>query len=161
MSLLWIWNVGGISWLRTPTLLGSVPADRGVAIMVTMPSEAAVDYSLVQHLVEHGMDCMRINCAHDDDGAWARMIEHLRRAELATGRACRVLMDLAGPKLRTGPLEPGPCVVKVRPRRDVFGRVTHPRADLALFAGDTAQTADSRRRQPRAPGSVSEDAHGR
>ena len=62
------------------------PADRGVAIMVTMPSEAAVDYSLVQHLVEHGMDCMRINCAHDDDGAWARMIEHLRRAELATGR---------------------------------------------------------------------------
>ena len=71
---------------HTHSLLGSVPADRGVAIMVTMPSEAAVDYSLVQHLVEHGMDCMRINCAHDDDGAWARMIEHLRRAELATGR---------------------------------------------------------------------------
>ena len=111
---------------HTHSLLGSVPADRGVAIMVTMPSEAAVDYSLVQHLVEHGMDCMRINCAHDDDGAWARMIEHLRRAELATGRTCRVLMDLAGPKLRTGPLEPGPCVVKVRPTRDVFGRVTHP-----------------------------------
>ena len=109
--------------MRTPhALLGSVPADRGVAIMVTMPSEAAVDYSLVQHLAEHGMDCMRINCAHDDEAAWARMIEHLRRAELATGRACRVLMDLAGPKLRTGPLEPGPCVVKVGPTRDVFGR---------------------------------------
>ena len=35
-------------------------------------------------------------------------------------------MDLAGPKLRTGPLRPGPCVVKVRPTRDVFGRVTQP-----------------------------------
>ena len=71
---------------HTHALLGSVPADRGVAIMVTMPSEAAIDYSLVQHLLEHGMDCMRINCAHDDEAAWARMIEHLRRAEQATGR---------------------------------------------------------------------------
>ena len=94
--------------------------------MVTMPSEAADDYTLVQHLVEHGMDCMRINCAHDDEAAWGRMIEHLRRAEQATGRKCRVLMDLAGPKLRTGPLEPGPAVVKVRPTRDAFGRVTRP-----------------------------------
>ena len=111
---------------HTRALLGAVPPERGVAIMVTMPSEAADDYSLVQHLVEHGMDCMRINCAHDDEAAWARMIDHLRRAELATGRKCRVLMDLAGPKLRTGPLEPGPAVVKVRPTRDAFGRVTQP-----------------------------------
>jgi len=32
-------------------------------------------------------------------------------------------MDLAGPKLRTGPIEPGPLVIKVQPARDVFGRV--------------------------------------
>lgn len=116
-------------WLlnaHTQALLGSVPADRGVAIMVTMPSEAADDYSLVQHLLEHGMDCARINCAHDDEASWGRMIEHLRRAEQTTGRSCRVLMDLAGPKLRTGPLEPGPRVVKVRPTRDAVGRVTRP-----------------------------------
>jgi pyruvate kinase len=111
---------------HTEVLLGSVPADRGVAIMVTMPSEAADDYSIVQHLLEHGMDCMRINCAHDDAAAWGRMFEHLRRAEHATGRKCRVLMDLAGPKVRTGPLEPGPRVVKVKPTRDAFGRVTCP-----------------------------------
>jgi pyruvate kinase len=35
-------------------------------------------------------------------------------------------MDLAGPKLRTGPLTPGPAVVKIRPHRDVFGVVTAP-----------------------------------
>jgi pyruvate kinase len=69
---------------------------------------------------------MRINCAHDDEVAWQRMLDHLRRAERATGRQCRVLMDLAGPKLRTGPLEPGPPVVKVKPARDAFGRVTRP-----------------------------------
>jgi pyruvate kinase len=111
---------------HTEVLLGSVPADRGVAIMVTMPSEAANDYTIVHHLLEHGMDCMRVNCAHDDAAAWGRMFEHLRRAEQATGRKCRVLMDLAGPKLRTGPLEPGPRVVKVRPTRDAFGHVTRP-----------------------------------
>jgi len=111
---------------HTEALLGKFPPDRGVAIMVTMPSQAADDYTIVHHLIEHGMDCMRINCAHDDDVRWARMIAHLRRAEEATGRRCRVLMDLAGPKLRTGPLEPGPAVVKIKPVRDPFGRVTRP-----------------------------------
>jgi pyruvate kinase len=35
-------------------------------------------------------------------------------------------MDVAGPKLRTGPVEPGPAVVKYRPKRDAFGRVEKP-----------------------------------
>jgi pyruvate kinase len=71
--------------------------------MVTMPSEAADSPSLIQQLLANGMDCMRINCAHDDAPVWKRMIEHLRQAEQTLGRRCRVLMDLAGPKLRTGP----------------------------------------------------------
>jgi pyruvate kinase len=94
--------------------------------MVTMPSEAAENYLLVQNLLQQGMDCMRINCAHDDAAAWLRMIEHLRRAERSLGRPCRIVIDLAGPKLRTGPLEPGPSVVRIRPRRDVYGRVSSP-----------------------------------
>lgn len=106
------------------SLLGPAPAHRSVRIMVTMPSEAADDYTLVHDLVKAGMNCMRINCAHDDRDSWSRMIEHLRRASEALGRPCQVAMDLAGPKLRTGPLRPGPAVVKIRPDRDVFGRVT-------------------------------------
>ena len=94
--------------------------------MVTMPSEAADDYLLIHNLLQQGMDCMRINCAHDDPTAWLRMIGHLRRAEIALERRCRVVMDLAGPKLRTGPLEPGPAVAKIRPLRDDYGRVTAP-----------------------------------
>ena len=109
---------------HTEALLGPIPSDRGTAIMVTMPSEAAEDYSLVHRLVERGMNCMRVNCAHDDEAAWGRMVDHLRHAEKATGRKCRILMDLAGPKLRTGPLEPGPAVVKVKPDRNLLGSVT-------------------------------------
>jgi hypothetical protein len=37
---------------------------RTVRVMVTMPTEAATDYELVRDLALHGMDCMRINCAH-------------------------------------------------------------------------------------------------
>lgn len=111
---------------HTERLLGPVPSERGVRIMVTMPSEAAEDYVLVSDLLQQGMNCMRINCAHDETSVWLRMIEQLRRAERSLGRSCRVVMDLAGPKLRTGPLEPGPAVVRIRPQRDVCGRVTTP-----------------------------------
>ena len=78
--------------------------DGNVRIMVTMPSEAASDYGLIRDLVRNGMDCMRINCAHDDEDAWAGMVENLRRAERELSKECRVLMDVPGPKLRTGPI---------------------------------------------------------
>jgi pyruvate kinase len=111
---------------HTDALLGVAQLGHGVRIMVTMPSEAGHDYTLVYNLLKQGMDCMRINCAHDDPTTWLRMIEHLRRAEQSLGHSCQVVMDLAGPKLRTGPLEPGPAVIVVHPRRDVFGRITSP-----------------------------------
>ncbi|HYB74903.1 MAG TPA: pyruvate kinase [Candidatus Sulfotelmatobacter sp.] len=111
---------------HTEALLGSNPPGRTVRIMVTMPTEAAEDGALVRELVARGMDVMRINCAHDDVEAWAAMVHHLQRARRKVRRNCRVLMDLGGPKLRTGPMEPGPRVLRWRPRRDVCGRVTTP-----------------------------------
>ena len=111
---------------HTDALLGPSPQERGVRIMVTMPGEASADYPLVRDLLAAGMDCMRINCAHDDASAWERMIHHLERAKRELKRECRVAMDLAGPKLRTGPIEPGPTVLKVKPHRDDHGRVTTP-----------------------------------
>ena len=106
--------------------LGAAPTTRNVRIMVTMPSEAATSYELVRDLLRQGMDCMRINCAHDNEAAWAQMIDHLRQAELELGKTCRVSMDLAGPKLRTQGLPPGPAVLRVKPMRDVSGQVLAP-----------------------------------
>ncbi len=70
------------------------------AIMATLPSEAASDAALVERLLRSGMDCARINCAHDDADAWARMIANIRRAETRLDRRCRIFMDIAGPKCR-------------------------------------------------------------
>jgi pyruvate kinase len=46
--------------------------------MVTIASDAAHDYSLVRDLLAGGMDCMRINCAHDGPAEWESMIGHLK-----------------------------------------------------------------------------------
>jgi pyruvate kinase len=109
---------------NTVALLGPKVTGRDVRIMVTMPSEAAHDYSLIRDLVAGGMDCMRINCAHDQEEAWARMVENLRRAKAELGKPCYVLMDVPGPKLRTGPTQRLPGVIKWSPRRDRLGNVT-------------------------------------
>ncbi len=90
---------------HTEALLGPPPAHRGVRIMVTMPGDAAQDYPFVRALLAEGMNCVRINCAHDTPEAWAGMIANLRRAQQELGVACEILMDLAGPKLRTGPID--------------------------------------------------------
>ena len=104
-------------------LFGQAPDNRAVRIMVTMPSEAADDPALIEQMLLAGMNCQRINCAHDDPEAWRRMIDHLRTAADRLNTPCQVVIDLAGPKVRTGPLAPGPSVLRVKPRRDALGRV--------------------------------------
>ena len=119
------------------TLFGAAPAERAVRIMVTMPSEAAHDEALVAALMAAGMDIARINCAHDGATEWVAMAESVRRAARAAGRPVRVLMDLGGPKLRTGPIAAEPAVLKLRPERDARGAVTAP-CRLGLRAIGTA-----------------------
>ncbi len=122
-------------------LLGPVPTGRGVRIMVTMPSEAAKSYELVKGLVDAGMDVMRVNCAHDSELEWERMIAHMRHANQDSGKHCKVEMDLAGPKLRTGPIRRGHHVVRWRVERDTRGTVITP-ARIALLVGQGVKHAD-------------------
>lgn len=111
---------------NTVQLLGSRPRNRRVRILVTMPETAANDYMMIHKLVEGGMDCIRINCARGGPDNWARIIEQKHYAESVMKRNCRVLMDLRGPKMRTGPIQAAPAVLKIRPRRDAYGKVIRP-----------------------------------
>ena len=83
---------------HTDALLGPPPRERTVRIMVTMPGEAGADYALVRDLLAAGMDCMRINCAHDGAATWERMIHHLGKAKRELKRDCQHRMDIAGPE---------------------------------------------------------------
>lgn len=123
-------------------VFGRAPSARTVRIMVTLPSGAATDAALVEALLAGGMNCARINCAYDDCAAWDAMIANLRRAEQVTGHSCRVLMDLAGQKIRTGPIEAPPPLMRLKPSRDRFGVVTDP-AIVPLLADDGRISAPS------------------
>jgi len=124
-------------------LFGPKEGGRSVRMMATMPSEAATQYSLVRDLVAAGMDCMRINCAHDSEPAWLAMIENLRKAERELGRKCKVLMDIGGPRLRTGKLERGPQVMRLKPGRDAFGRVVSPARVILAAEGSVKEHVDA------------------
>lgn len=113
-------------------LLGEANSGRDVRIMVTMPTEAASDVALVAEMLRNGMDCIRINCAHDTPAVWAAIIANVRQAGQALGRSCKVSMDLAGPKLRTAHIPPGPAVLKIKPKRDEWGRLVAPARLLLL-----------------------------
>ncbi len=112
--------------MNTIRLLGDYPEARRVHIIVTMSAAAADDYLMVHELLKSGMNCMRINCAHDDSETWSKMIATLRSAERATGLSCQVLMDLGGPKLRLGPMKTRPAIIKIRPDRKSNGKLRRP-----------------------------------
>ncbi|MCA0941816.1 pyruvate kinase [Salipiger pacificus] len=87
--------------LERDLILGDEPADRATRILVTLPSEAAREPELISGFIDAGADCLRINCAHDGPEAWCAMAMHARDLARHRGRDVRILMDLAGPKVRT------------------------------------------------------------
>jgi pyruvate kinase len=99
-------------------LFGPPPEGRRCRIMVTAPAEAATDPAFLRALSDAGLDCLRVNCARDAAPAWAATIDHLRAAVRESGRPCRVLMDLTGPKLRTAEIVGAPAVLRLRPDRE-------------------------------------------
>lgn len=113
--------------LHKTAALGRCPDDRNTRIMVTLPTESASDEFLIPEMFAAGMNLARINCARDDASVWAAMIEKVRNACESSDSECRILMDLAGPKIRTGDLAPGPRAMHIRPRRDPLGRIVAPR----------------------------------
>jgi pyruvate kinase len=124
---------GALLIQNTQRLMGDVPKERAVRIMVTLPSEAATDVSVIRNLVAAGMDIARINCAHDGPDEWRAMAASVRKLAKKARREVKVLMDLGGPKIRTGVIAPGPAVLKLKPSKDDFGHAYQP-ARLGLQA---------------------------
>lgn len=123
--------------LHTREALGPRPDDRHIAIMVTAPSAAEADAEWMTTLLRAGMNVLRINCAHEDESAWGRMAQALEDARRKTGKDCQLLMDLAGPKIRTGAIEGARRIASWKPRRDELGRVTAP-ARVTLWRAGAA-----------------------
>jgi pyruvate kinase len=106
---------------NTTQLMGDGMPGRSVRIMVTLGTEAATDPGHVRAFVEAGMDIARINCAHDDPKAWRAMAKHVHHAAKSAKRDIKILMDLGGPKIRTGEVVAQDPVLKLKPKKDALG----------------------------------------
>jgi pyruvate kinase len=129
---------------HTHELLGARPADRHVYVMVTAPPAKEADVGWMARLLRAGMNVLRINCAHETEAEWAKLVRTLQEARVQTGRPCRVLMDLAGPKIRTGPMVDARRIATWKPDKDDIGRVEAParvliRQASAPAGGDAAE----------------------
>lgn len=79
------------------------PAARRAKIVCTLGPACATPDGL-RELIAGGMDVARLNCAHGDAAWRATIIAEVRRTAAALRREVAVLLDLAGPKIRTGAL---------------------------------------------------------
>lgn len=111
---------------NTKLLFGYQSKNRWTRIMVTLPTSAADDYGMINRLVRKGMNSARINCAHDNPELWGKMIAHIKQSNSASKKNCKITMDLAGPKIRTGAMTPGPQILRFKPERDLYGNITKP-----------------------------------
>lgn len=107
-------------------LLGPEPHPKRAYIMVTMDTDMADDQSLVHNMVDAGMNCARINCAKDDADIWKSIIEHVHKASKELEKPCKILMDLGGPKIRTGSIQKGPRLIRIKPERGERGETISP-----------------------------------
>ncbi|TAE47753.1 MAG: pyruvate kinase [Bacteroidetes bacterium] len=101
---------------KSRKLFGPKSDDITPWLMVTFDVSFADNYAQVKSLLQNGMNVARINCAHDDEATWAKMIHQIKRASRHTGITCKIYMDMAGPKIRTTLMKKGKKkgVVKVK-----------------------------------------------
>jgi pyruvate kinase len=111
---------------HTRDVLGPRPDDRHIYVVVTAPSAREADRAWMEKMIRAGMNVLRINCAHEGKGEWAQIVDALSDARRRTGKECRVLMDLAGPKIRTAPIAGARRIATWKPVRDDLGGVMAP-----------------------------------
>ena len=111
---------------NTKLLFGYKSKKRRTRIMVTLPGSAGDDYLFVNHLMNLGMNSARINCAHDDPAIWLKMIYNIHKSNDKLTKSCKIMMDLGGPKLRTGSMQLGPEIIHIKPEKDVTGKIINP-----------------------------------
>ncbi|MDV7187871.1 pyruvate kinase [Lutibacter sp. TH_r2] len=103
-------------------LFGLKKNNRKTSIMVTQPTLAAENSEFANTLLDLGMNCARVNCAHDDETVWKKIISNIKNKD----PKCKITMDLGGPKLRTGKMKPGHKVIHIKPKRNTLGQVIAP-----------------------------------
>jgi pyruvate kinase len=84
---------------------------RRTKIVATL-GPASAEPDVVRELVHSGVDVFRLNYSHGTQEQHLAARDVIREAARERGREVGILQDLAGPKIRTGPLEGDPLVLE-------------------------------------------------
>jgi pyruvate kinase len=101
----------------------SVPILRRTKIIATV-GPASNSPEVLRALIEAGVDIFRLNFSHGNQASHADTFKRIREVASKSGRQIAIMQDLAGPKIRTGPLSGDPLTLK--------------EGDTLLLAGGTA-----------------------
>lgn len=82
-------------------------------IMITLPSEASTNKTLIEDLAKSGVNLFRINTAHDNPNAWSAMAETIKEINSNNKDKIKIYVDLAGPKIRTGKIKRVKSPIKI------------------------------------------------
>jgi len=66
------------------------------------------DPAIIEKMIREGMDVARINCSHSDHDFIRNLVRDIREVSARLDQAVGILLDLSGPKIRTGKLANGP-----------------------------------------------------
>jgi pyruvate kinase len=99
------------------------------------------DPDVLRSVILSGTDVARLNFAHGSRDEHGRLIEAVRSIAAGLGRPVAILQDLAGPKIRTGPIEDGPVLLSsgemfILTSRDVPGDADRVSVTYAGLPGD-------------------------
>ncbi|HEY9578131.1 MAG TPA: pyruvate kinase, partial [Pseudobacillus sp.] len=113
---------------RGEAVLGGKSYKNSPRIMVTLDGQMTSP-SIIERFLLNGMTIARINCAYGESSTWKRVIETIRCAEEQLRKKgdyrdqkCQIYMDLAGPKIRVGPIKKITYPLKIGIKKDRYGR---------------------------------------
>ncbi|WP_190287459.1 pyruvate kinase [Paenibacillus darwinianus] len=124
--------------MRSEALFGTKRDAESPHIMLTLDVRMLAS-PVIEQFLANGMTIARINCAHGDRSIWTKLIEAVRGAEEQLrgkgqyrGQACKIYMDLAGPKIRVGPIRKTGYPLKISVKKNEYGQ---PLESLRGFIG--------------------------
>ncbi|OAI40938.1 hypothetical protein AYO38_00725 [bacterium SCGC AG-212-C10] len=101
---------------------------RRAKIVCTLgPASAAP--AVIAQMIDAGMDVARLNTSHGSLDDHIATVKRVREVAAVAGKHIGVLMDLSGPKLRTGPRPHGPLSL-------IEGHTVEVTTDIAAAGGD-------------------------
>ncbi len=105
-----------------------LPRRRAKIIATLGPASASEE--VIHGLIDAGVNVFRLNFAHGSPDGHRERCQQVRRIAAEMGRPVAILQDLAGPKLRVGPLPDGSRLLRQGEEVLLTGRADAKRPDL-------------------------------